>query len=120
MRRTAQEARLTEIERLHLHGEARTYVDAKESGHRSEFVCGVPVGWVPEHDIFSPSGKVLARGWRHIVKTLVAKRLTTLDRARSAFGDSSLGEQRYDHMSFEERRADSVAHAQAHLRKGII
>ena len=46
----------------------------------------------------------MARGWRGVLTELVKRRLVTLDRARSVFGCSSLGETDYDRMSYDEKR----------------
>lgn len=77
----------------------------QESGNVDEHVCGVPVGWIPEFDIYEPiKGRELARGWRTIVLLLVKKKLCTLEKAQRVFC-ASLGENRWDKMSYESRVA---------------
>jgi hypothetical protein len=80
------------------------YLEEQEKGLTDDYVCGVPHGWVPEYPVFDPkTRRLVARGWRGIVLTLVERKLTTLSKARQVFG-SSLGETSYDRQPFHVKQ----------------
>jgi hypothetical protein len=66
----------------------REYLEALDSGSVAHFICGVPQGWLPERDITDDRGRILARGWRSVVKHLIKSGYTTPERARRVFGSS--------------------------------
>jgi hypothetical protein len=70
----------------YLASDARNYLEAYEMGSTAQFICGVPQGWVPEYDLVDGRGRILARGWRSIVKHLIKSGYTTPEKARRAFG----------------------------------
>ncbi len=93
---------------------AASYLQASETGHLDQFVCGVPFNWVPEYDVFDlTTGKILARGWRSIVSALVKQGHCSWDRARKVFQSSELGRTSYDRMTYEQRLA--WARSESHL-----
>lgn len=62
--------------------EARVFERAGEM----EFVCAVPINWVPEKTLVCKKSKrILARGWRDIVNCLVSKRLVSQSRVNAVF-----------------------------------
>jgi hypothetical protein len=82
--------------------EMRRAVDELQQGARDKYLCAVPAGWVPEYSELSPSGKILARGWRAIVLILVHKKILDIHRARRVFG-GSLGESDFDRLPYNEQ-----------------
>lgn len=82
--------------------DARKWLQAKDGGWLPEYICGVPVGYVPEYDVFDENGRPLARGWRSICMVLATRGYTTLEKARRVFS-SSLGERAYDRMTLDEK-----------------
>lgn len=83
--------------------DAQKFLDAKEAGELFEFVCGVPIEDVPEYNIFSNRKRILARGWRNILRILIKRNLVSLAKARKVFNCSSLCESDYDNLSEDEQ-----------------
>ena len=45
-------------------------------GMEHEFVCGMPLGQIPEYDIMSKrTGEVIKRGWRNILRIVMHSKL---------------------------------------------
>jgi hypothetical protein len=85
-------------------GDTQKFLEEQEKGLTDDYVCGVPHGWVPEYPVFDPkTRRLVARGWRGIVLTLVERKITTLARARQVFG-SSIGETTYDRLPFHVKQ----------------
>ena len=61
----------------------------------------VTYDYVPEGEEFDDNGRVIAIGWRSIVKRLVAQGITTEKKAKTIFGWS---ESYYDRLTYEQRR----------------
>jgi hypothetical protein len=102
-RKATREKSLSDVEK-HYTGEASQHMEDAASGHLANFLCGVPIGFVPEHDIFDlKTGALQARGWRTIVKTLVSKGVIDLNKSRKVFGRPGLGTDQYDRLSFDDR-----------------
>jgi hypothetical protein len=89
----------------HVTADLRQKLEAEDAGLTHEFICGVPLSWVPEHDEYSPqTGKLLARGWRSILLLLVKKGFASLDKARRVFATPGLGSDEYDVIDPSQRK----------------
>lgn len=89
-----------------LDADTQKYVEMKENGQNGRFICGV-AHYTPEYDQIDPeTGTQTARGWRSLALLLVNKGICSLARAQRVFGCSSLGEARYDKMTYEQKLAD--------------
>lgn len=76
-----------------------------QSGARDEYLCGIPVGWVPDLPLFDrQSRKLAAPSWRDILLKLSRKGVIDLYRARRVFNDGSLGERDFDRLDFDSKR----------------
>lgn len=76
-----------------------------QSGVRDEYLCGIPVGWIPDLPAFDPgTRKLAAPSWREILLKLSRKGVIDLYRARQIFNAGSLGESDFDRLSFDAKR----------------
>lgn len=110
-----QRDKLTSGDYAQIGGQEERYIRDLDAGLVPEFMCSVPVGWVPEYDVigFDKSKHrhvVLARGWRSILMNLVEKKAVSLDRARVVFDCSDLGQKAYDKLDLGQKIAQ-VANA---------
>lgn len=90
-----------DIQKVNLNyaGQAAEYLQASQAGQVDEFICGVPVGELPEYDVFdNTTGRLLARGWRSTLCILAKKRVVSLDTARRVFNHGGIGLDEYDKL----------------------
>lgn len=81
--------------------EAREHLEDVEYGFIDTFVCGIPLGEIPEYDQFDViDNRIVCAGWRTVALKLVEKKICSLEKARKVFECSSLGEADIDKMSF--------------------
>lgn len=73
----------------------------KHNAEPDSYVGWVTYDFVPEGEKFDQNGKLIAIGWRTIVKRLVHKGITTEKLAKNIFGWS---ESAYDRLSYDQRR----------------
>lgn len=86
--------------------ERRKTLEAGYFGLRDEHVGSCDKQFVPEYDIFDlEKGEMLAEGWRTIVCSLAKRKVVSLEKARKVFRSSSLGEQTYDKLGFDQKVA---------------
>lgn len=84
--------------------ESREYLHATNSGMVDDFLGGVPLGWIPEFDMFDlETGKLLARGWRTTLLMLARKKHISLDKARRVFQCNGLGLDHYDFLTLDTK-----------------
>jgi hypothetical protein len=77
------------------------FFDDSAAGFMPDIICGVPVPYVPEHDLFNlETGKLRARGWRSILKILISRGICSVERAQKVFGFSF---DAYDRLNETER-----------------
>ncbi len=77
------------------------YLTEEAEGVKDEFLFAVPYPFIPEYDEIQPStGKILKRGWRSVAMDLVKRDVCSLQKVRSIFRCSSLGECSYDKMGY--------------------
>lgn len=105
-----QRKALTSADYAQIGGAEEKFIRDQDSGLVPEFMCSIPVGWVPEYDIFQYDKAkhrqtLVARGWRSILLNLVAKKAISLDKARAVFECGDLGMKSYDKLDGGQKLA---------------
>lgn len=76
------------------------------TGQVDLYLGGIGRDWVPEFDQFASDGTFLRKGWRTVLRNLLAKGIVARTRVNKYFS-SSIGEYDHDHWTFEMKREDA-------------